>query len=256
MERSRSEADIDETLTQSFPASDPPSWTLGEEPAALRIGGATMAVAKAEAIWTGTLKEGAGTMSARAAFRRAPIPTARASRATPGGPTQELIGAAHGGCFSMFYAAHLTTESSRPVRIQRRQPFTPRPARRSRGSSSPPRPRSQGSTRRPSRRRSRPRSAAAPYRRRLPRCPRSQSARGSCRSPARWPSAQDPLAYSVGNRRRPPADYPLRPRRGSAMVSPRHRNFHRTRDATVKSCPQWNVPRRATAAIASRTVIS
>ena len=39
MERSRSEAEIDDTLAQSFPASDPPSWTLGDEPAAPRIEG-------------------------------------------------------------------------------------------------------------------------------------------------------------------------------------------------------------------------
>ena len=53
MEHPRSEADIDETLAASFPASDPPSWTLGREPAAFRIKDSAIAVAKAEATWTG-----------------------------------------------------------------------------------------------------------------------------------------------------------------------------------------------------------
>jgi hypothetical protein len=51
MERARSETDIDETLAASFPASDPPSWTLGMETQAVRIGSAAMALAEAEATW-------------------------------------------------------------------------------------------------------------------------------------------------------------------------------------------------------------
>jgi osmotically inducible protein OsmC len=114
MERSRSEADVDETLVASFPASDPPSWTLGDE----RTGGRTMAVAKAEATWTGTLKEGAGTVQSATGFLDAPFTyRSRFEGDATGTNPEELIGAAHAGCFSMFLAAQLTTAGFAPERI-------------------------------------------------------------------------------------------------------------------------------------------
>ena len=118
MDLSPSEADIDGTLAASFPASDPPSWTLGKEPVALRIGGATMAVAKAEANWTGTLREGAGTMKGASGFLDGPYTyRSRFEGDAAGTNPEELIGAAHAGCFSMFLAAQLATAGFKPARI-------------------------------------------------------------------------------------------------------------------------------------------
>jgi osmotically inducible protein OsmC len=119
MARPRTETNIDETLAESFPASDPPSWTLGAERVKpLRIGGAMMAVAKAEAVWTGTLKEGAGTMTGASGHLDGPYTYRSRFEGDAGGTNpEELIGAAHAGCFSMFLAAQLTTAGFPPTRI-------------------------------------------------------------------------------------------------------------------------------------------
>ena len=77
-----------------------------------------MAVAKAEASWTGTLKEGAGTMKGATGFLDGPYTYRSRFEGDAGGTNpEELIGAAHAGCFSMFLAAQLTTAGFPPARI-------------------------------------------------------------------------------------------------------------------------------------------
>ena len=64
-----------------------------------------MAVRKANAVWDGTLKEGKGVMK----FGSFEGPFSFASRFEegPGTNPEELIGAAHAGCFSMALSAGL-----------------------------------------------------------------------------------------------------------------------------------------------------
>jgi len=78
-----------------------------------------MATAKATATWNGTLKEGSGTMKGGNGFFDAPFSfLSRFEGGTKGTNPEELIGAAHAGCFSMFLAAQLTNAGHPPTSIE------------------------------------------------------------------------------------------------------------------------------------------
>jgi osmotically inducible protein OsmC len=78
-----------------------------------------MATAKAHAKWTGTLKQGAGSMSGASGHFNAPFTFATRFEGAAGGTNpEELIGAAQAGCFSMFLAAQLTDAGHPPTRIE------------------------------------------------------------------------------------------------------------------------------------------
>ena len=77
-----------------------------------------MAVRKAEAVWEGSLKEGAGTMKF-GSFSGAYTWSARFEEAQGTNP-EELIGAAHAGCFSMALSGDLGRAGFAPRRIATR----------------------------------------------------------------------------------------------------------------------------------------
>ncbi len=77
-----------------------------------------MAVRSAEAVWNGTLREGNGTMKVGSGFFEGPFTFASRFEEGKGTNPEELIGAAHAGCYSMFLSALLTRAGFTPVRIQ------------------------------------------------------------------------------------------------------------------------------------------
>lgn len=76
-----------------------------------------MTVTTAHAEWKGSLTEGRGTMTLPKAGHT--VPYTRASRFESGAETnpEELIGAAHAGCFSMFLASLLSKNGTPPNRV-------------------------------------------------------------------------------------------------------------------------------------------
>lgn len=76
-----------------------------------------MTIRKAEAVWNGTLKEGSGSLSLGSGVYQGPYTWA--SRFADGTETnpEELIGAAHAGCYAMFLSALLTKAGFTPGRI-------------------------------------------------------------------------------------------------------------------------------------------
>src|SRR3970040_1722575 len=73
---------------------------------------------EASAVWNGTLREGSGTMTAPGGvLQNANYTWASRFDTGPGTNPEELIAAAHAGCFSMALAGKLTTAGSPPERI-------------------------------------------------------------------------------------------------------------------------------------------
>ncbi len=76
-----------------------------------------MAIRTATAEWKGTLKEGAGTMKVGSGAFEGPYTWAARFAGENGVNPEELIGAAHAGCYSMFLSALLTKAGFVPTRI-------------------------------------------------------------------------------------------------------------------------------------------
>ena len=72
--------------------------------------------AKASATWNGPLDEGSGTMTTGTGLSG---PFSKASRFADGAGTnpEELIGAAHAGCFSMYLSLLLTKNGTPPTSV-------------------------------------------------------------------------------------------------------------------------------------------
>ena len=77
-----------------------------------------MPVRVSSAEWKGTLKDGAGTMKLASGAYEGPFTFASRFEEAKGTNPEELIGAAHAGCFSMFLSALLTKEGFTPTSIR------------------------------------------------------------------------------------------------------------------------------------------
>ena len=77
-----------------------------------------MPIRTSSAEWKGTLKEGAGTMRLASGAYEGPFTFASRFESGKGTNPEELIGAAHAGCFSMFLAALLTEAGFPPKSVR------------------------------------------------------------------------------------------------------------------------------------------
>ena len=77
-----------------------------------------MAVRNASAVWNGTLKEGKGYMKLGSGAFEGAFTYATRFEEDPGTNPEELVGAAHAGCFSMYLSALLTDAGYPPTQIR------------------------------------------------------------------------------------------------------------------------------------------
>lgn len=83
-----------------------------------------MAVRTAEATWEGSLKEGKGSMKGASGAFESPFSFATRFEEHPGTNPEELLGAAHAGCFSMALSAGLGNIGFTPTRIHTKAQVT------------------------------------------------------------------------------------------------------------------------------------
>jgi osmotically inducible protein OsmC len=76
-----------------------------------------MAVRSSEAEWKGNLREGQGTMKLGSGAYEGAYSYVSRFESGPGTNPEELIGAAHAGCFSMALAAGLSKAGFTPTRV-------------------------------------------------------------------------------------------------------------------------------------------
>lgn len=77
-----------------------------------------MAVRKSSAVWKGTLNEGNGAMRVGSGAYEGPFTFASRFADGPGTNPEELIGAAHAGCYSMYLSALLSKSGFPPKEIR------------------------------------------------------------------------------------------------------------------------------------------
>ena len=76
-----------------------------------------MPIRRSEATWRGTLKEGEGTMRLASGRYEGPYTFSSRFEEAAGTNPEELVGAAHAGCFSMFLASLLTDKGYKPTSV-------------------------------------------------------------------------------------------------------------------------------------------
>ena len=77
-----------------------------------------MAVSNSTAVWKGNLTEGSGVMRLGKGGYEGPFTKASRFETGDGTNPEELIGAAHAGCFSMFLSAILSKSGFPPAEIR------------------------------------------------------------------------------------------------------------------------------------------
>jgi lipoyl-dependent peroxiredoxin len=77
-----------------------------------------MPIRSADAVWNGTLRDGNGTMKMESGAYEGQYSFASRFEEGTGTNPEELIGAAHAGCFSMALSAELTKAGIEPKRIE------------------------------------------------------------------------------------------------------------------------------------------